>query len=195
MGTFTQTVLQRMDRFRQKQMKLENLTEPGWEDSVDWSSERDQKYWTWSKWCHICVNARNVPTWSHVSFFLISRTRLWEMILHLCMCQGRTHHVKGLEYQSGCKTTSPCDIWLSITDEWKSKGSSIDTIAKQNLSEEWHTSNWNNDQYSVLICQTDDTKAVFIHICNCITLCMHVMHTIEMLEMARATSWKSRRRN
>jgi hypothetical protein len=46
MGTINQMVQQRMERFRQKQMKLDELTQPGWEDAADWFRERDKKYGT-----------------------------------------------------------------------------------------------------------------------------------------------------
>jgi len=39
-------VQQRMERFRQKQMKLDELTQPGWEDAADYFRERDEKYST-----------------------------------------------------------------------------------------------------------------------------------------------------
>ena len=35
MGTITKTVQQRMESFRQKQMKLDEWTQPGWEDAAD----------------------------------------------------------------------------------------------------------------------------------------------------------------
>jgi len=44
MGTITKTVQQRMERFRPKQMKLDELTPPGWEDAPDYFRERDTKY-------------------------------------------------------------------------------------------------------------------------------------------------------
>ena len=46
MGTITKTVQQRMERFRQKQMKLDELTHLGWEDAADYFCERDKKYGT-----------------------------------------------------------------------------------------------------------------------------------------------------
>jgi len=46
MGTITKTVQQRMESFRQKQMKLDKLTQPGWEDAADYFRERDKKYGT-----------------------------------------------------------------------------------------------------------------------------------------------------
>jgi len=39
-------VQQHLERFRQKQMKLDELTQPGWEDTADYFRERDQKYGT-----------------------------------------------------------------------------------------------------------------------------------------------------
>jgi len=44
MGTITKTVQQCMERFRQKQMKLDEFTQPGWEDAADYFRERDKKY-------------------------------------------------------------------------------------------------------------------------------------------------------
>jgi len=46
MGTITKTVQQRMERFRQKKMKLNELTQPGWEDAADYFHERDKRYST-----------------------------------------------------------------------------------------------------------------------------------------------------
>jgi len=46
MGTITKTVQQRMERFRQKQMKCDKLTQPGWEDAADYLRERNKKYGT-----------------------------------------------------------------------------------------------------------------------------------------------------
>jgi hypothetical protein len=46
MGTITKTVQQHLERFRQKQMKLDRLTPLGWEDVADYFRERDMKYGT-----------------------------------------------------------------------------------------------------------------------------------------------------
>jgi len=43
MGTFTKMDNQRMVRFRQKQIKLDELTQPGWEDATDNFPEGDKK--------------------------------------------------------------------------------------------------------------------------------------------------------
>jgi len=48
MGTITKTVHHCMERFRQKQMKLDELTHPGWEDAADYFREQDMKYGTFA---------------------------------------------------------------------------------------------------------------------------------------------------
>jgi hypothetical protein len=52
MGTITKTLQQRMDRFRQKQMKIDKLTQLGREDVADDLCERDKKY---------CITKLRVP--------------------------------------------------------------------------------------------------------------------------------------
>ena len=47
MGTITKTVQQRMERFRQKRVKLNKLTPPGLEDAADYFRDRDNKYSTY----------------------------------------------------------------------------------------------------------------------------------------------------
>jgi len=46
MDTITKTVQQCKERFWQKQMKFEKLTQPGWDDAVHYFRERDKKYST-----------------------------------------------------------------------------------------------------------------------------------------------------
>jgi hypothetical protein len=46
MGTITKMVQQRMERFQQKQMKFDELTQPGWEDAADYVRTRDKRYGT-----------------------------------------------------------------------------------------------------------------------------------------------------
>jgi len=49
MGTISKSVQHRMERFWPKQMKLDELTHPGWGDTADYFCERDKKYGT-SEW-------------------------------------------------------------------------------------------------------------------------------------------------
>jgi len=44
MGTISKTVQHRMESFRQRQMRLAKLTQPGWGDAADYFRERDMKY-------------------------------------------------------------------------------------------------------------------------------------------------------
>ena len=46
MGTITKTVQHCMESFRQKQMRLDELTQPGWGDAANYFRERDMRYGT-----------------------------------------------------------------------------------------------------------------------------------------------------
>jgi len=46
MGTISKTVQHRMERFRQTQIKLDELRQPGWGDGADYFREQDKKYRT-----------------------------------------------------------------------------------------------------------------------------------------------------
>ena len=46
MGTISTLVQYRRERFRQKQMKLNQLMQPGWGDATDYLRDRDKKYGT-----------------------------------------------------------------------------------------------------------------------------------------------------
>ena len=45
MGTISEMVQHRMESFRQKQIRLDKLTQPGWGDAADYFCERDMKDW------------------------------------------------------------------------------------------------------------------------------------------------------
>jgi len=42
MGPMTKTLQQHIERFRQKQMKFNELTQPGWEDAAEYFREQDK---------------------------------------------------------------------------------------------------------------------------------------------------------
>jgi len=69
-----------------------------------------------SLWKALCL-----PILLRVSFFLISGTKLWDKILHLCMCKSRTHHVKVQELKSPRKTVKIFDSYLQMTIKRQSK--------------------------------------------------------------------------
>ncbi|KAF8251987.1 hypothetical protein K440DRAFT_636170 [Wilcoxina mikolae CBS 423.85] len=49
-GTITKTVQHHLERFAQKQMKLDELTQPGWEVAADCFRQRDKKYGVSELW-------------------------------------------------------------------------------------------------------------------------------------------------
>ena len=44
MGTITNKVQHRVERFQQKEVNIARLSQPGWEDAADYICERDKKY-------------------------------------------------------------------------------------------------------------------------------------------------------
>jgi len=46
MGTITKTVQHHLENFRQKQMRLDELTQPAWGDAANYFCERDMRYGT-----------------------------------------------------------------------------------------------------------------------------------------------------
>ena len=55
-----------------------------------------------------------------VSFYLNSVTKLWDMIIRLCMCKGGTYHVKVLVSKFSWKTTNKLRSAFPITVNSKS---------------------------------------------------------------------------
>ena len=49
MGTISKTVQNRIERYRQKQLKIDELTQPDWGDAADYFRESDRKY-RMTKW-------------------------------------------------------------------------------------------------------------------------------------------------
>jgi len=87
-----------------------------------------------SLWKVICL-----PETLCLSFILISVTILWDMIIRLCMYNGRMHHVKVLESKSHGKMAKTFNFYLQVTVKRQSKSYISDEIYKQNLSEWCHT--------------------------------------------------------
>jgi len=77
----------------------------------------------WSRGKASCL-----PVSLRVSFFLISLTKLWDMIIRLCICKGRTHHVNFLESESHCMTTKTFCFVLQVTVKWQSKSNIRDEM-------------------------------------------------------------------
>jgi len=63
-----------------------------------------------SIWNAICV-----PIVLRVSFYLISVTKLWDMIIRLSICNGWIGHANVLDFRSHWWTTNESDIVLPVT--------------------------------------------------------------------------------
>jgi len=74
-------------------------------------------------WKAICL-----PLLLCVRFFLISVIKFWDVIIRLCLCKGRTNHVKVLESKSGDKTADTFDLHQHVTVERTSTSNIIDEI-------------------------------------------------------------------
>jgi len=78
----------------------------------------------WSRGKASCL-----PILLRVSLFLISRTKLWDLIIRRYMCNGRTHHVNVLESESHCKTAKTFSFILQVTVKWQSKSNISDEMS------------------------------------------------------------------
>ena len=103
MGTITKTVQQLIERFRQKQMKLDQLTQPGWVNAAAYFRETDEKFGT----CELRVPAVVQPQTddvaaapAQISFGeLVESLEIAPGILHVPHWTSRlaSHHI-GLGY-------------------------------------------------------------------------------------------------
>jgi len=141
------------------------------------------------RWKKICV-----PILLFVSLYSISVTKLWDMIIPLCMCKGQTHHPKGIKSKSGCKMAKTFNFGLQVTVKWESNRYIRDEIYKQHLSDWCHGSHWRSCPCPIRICLNDDHYAACIHASNCPTLQTDLVPMVEIIEIAYGMSWKSRRR-
>jgi len=142
-----------------------------------------------SQWKAICL-----PILLPAIFFLISVTKLWESIIPLCMCKGRTHHVTVLQFKSGGKTANTFNCYLQVTVMWQSKRYICDKIYSQNLSQWCHKCHRKSGQCSWRICLKHKRHSAFIHPSNWVTLRKDLVHMVAIIEIAYGMSLKSRRR-
>ena len=127
--------------------------------------------------------------------FLDFRDQLWDVIIRLCLCKGRTHYVKVLESKSGDKIADTFDLQQHVTVQRPTKSNISDEIYYQYLCEwcqKWHRK---SGQWSIRISLNDNHHAAFIHVSHCITLRTDLMYVVEIFGIAYGTSWKLRRRS
>jgi len=65
--------------------------------------------------------AISVPILLSVSIFLISVTKLWDMIIRLCMCKGQTRQANARESKSGRMSANQFDFSAPMTVKWERK--------------------------------------------------------------------------
>jgi len=61
------------------------------------------------------LNVIPVPILLCVSFYLISVTKLWDMIICLCMCKGQESHANAIDFKSRWLTTNELDLIMPVT--------------------------------------------------------------------------------
>jgi len=144
----------------------------------------------WSWWIASCL-----PILLSVSFGLISVTKLWDMIIRLCMCKGWMHHAIVLKSKSGGKTAIKFGLILQVTVKRQSKSNISDKMCWQNLGEWRHTCHSKSGQCVWRIDLNDSRHDIFIHVSNCITLLTDLVHMVEIFGISCGMSWKSRGRS
>jgi len=137
----------------------------------------------WSRWKAMCL-----PILLRVSYFLISVTKLWDLIICLCMCKGRTHHVNVLQSKSLCKTAQTFSFHLHVTVKPQSESNISGEICEQNVSKWCHTGHRQSGQWARRIDLKDNCHAEFIHVSNCITRRTDLVHMVQIFEIACGTS-------
>ena len=144
----------------------------------------------WSGW-----KARCLPILLSVSYFLISVTNLWDMIIRLGMCKGRMHHGNDQPSNSHCKRAQTLSFLLDVTVKRQSKSNISDEICLQYLSEWCYLCHTLSGQCARRIDLNDNRHAEFTHVSYCTTRCTDLVHMVEIFEIACGMSWKLRRRS
>jgi len=144
----------------------------------------------WLRW-----KPMRLPVLLCVSYFLTSVTKLWDMIICLCMCNGPSNHVNDLESKLHCKTAETFSSLLHLTVTQQSKSNISYKICKQNLSEWCHMCHRKSSQCAWRIDLNKNRHAEFNHLSNCITCHRDLVHMVAIFEIACCTLWKLRRRS
>jgi len=135
----------------------------------------------------------SVPILLRVSCVLVSVTKLWHMILHLCICEGHTCHAKVLDSKLSSQTTKEVDIVVPVTVQWESENYIRGKIYKQNVIQWCHVRHRRSGQWATRTCMNDNHYSAFIRASNCTTLHSDLVHMVEILKIAYCMAWKSSR--
>jgi len=138
-------------------------------------------------------NAIPVPILLCVSFYMISVTKLWHMIVCLCMGKGQIGHANVLDIKSCWLTTNECDIVLPVTIKWDNYNSITDETHWQNISHWCHTSHRCSGHSAIRSWMNNNCDAGYNHGSYCIPRCTDLVHIVEKLKIAYGRSWKSQR--
>jgi len=136
-----------------------------------------------------------VPVLLHVSFFWISVTKLWDIIIRQWVCNSQTGNGTALDSKSSWGITNKLDTILPVKVKCGHKSWIRDTIYKQNLSEWRHSSHKWSDYCVIWTWMNDSRHVALMHASNYITLPSNMVHMVEFLVFAYGTSWNSRRRS
>jgi len=111
---------------------------------------RRNQYADWHSWW--CINLKcNIWTYfAACPLYYISVTKLWDIIIRLCMYKGRIGHANGLDFKCDWLTTNEHDIVLPVTVKLDNWNSITDETHKQNISQWCHTSHRGCGQSTML---------------------------------------------
>jgi len=139
--------------------------------------------------------AIGLPILLPVSCFLNAVTKLWDMLIHLCLCKGHTGDTIVLDCKSSWLTITQLDFVLPVVVKCEHKNQITDKINRQNLSQWCHTSHRGSNQCVIQICMNDHHHAAFIHASHCITLCSDLVQMVKILKIAYDRLSRLRRRS
>jgi len=136
-------------------------------------------------------NAICVPIGLHVSCYLISVTKLWDMIICLCMWKGWMGNGNVLESKSHWLTANQHHIVLPVTVKPENYNYIWHETHEQILSQWCHTGHRLRGQSTMRTGMNEDQHGALVHSCNRITLSIDIVHMVVNLKIAYGRSWKS----
>jgi len=129
-----------------------------------------------------------------VSHVLISVTKLWDMILSLCMCKGQTGFATVLDSNTHYWITNNHDMILDGTGTWDRKDIISDKIFQQNVYWWCQVSHGITSECAMETTHNDDRHAAFMNALIRIAVRLWLVNGVETLEYGNGTSCKLRRK-